>query len=101
VHAGVKSSSTFVIAAYVTLPDKCYVGRIASSTSVLSRSFIVEQTPRSSTCSAKTEYHCTVMSPEFRLPIAHTFNVRSASRSWQVTLAPKAPNPLPPMCAKP
>ena len=101
VHAGVKSSSTFVIAAYVTLPAQCYVARIRASTSVLSRSFVVEQMPGSSTCSAKTEYHCSVVSPEFRLPIAHTFNVHSQGKMWDVTLAAKAPDPLPPICAKP
>jgi hypothetical protein len=100
VHAGVKSSSTFVIAAYVTLPAQCYVARIRASTSVIQRAFVVEEMPGSSTCTGTTEYHCTVMSPEFRLPIAHTFNVHSKDHVWDVSLAAKAPDPLPPMCAK-
>lgn len=100
VHAGVTSSSTFVIAAYVTLPQPCYVARIRASTSVLSRSFVVEQMPGSSTCSGSA-YHCTVVSPEFRLPIAHTFNVHSKDHTWDVTLAAKAPSALPPMCDRP
>ena len=101
VHAGVASSSTFVIAAYVSLPDQCYVARIRTSTSVIRRLFVVEQMPGSSTCTAKTVYHCTVVSPNFSLPISHTFGVVSEGKTWEVTLAAKAPNPLPPMCAKP
>jgi hypothetical protein len=101
VHAGVTSSSTFVIAAYVTLPQDCYAARIRASSSVLSRSFVVEQMPTSSRCTGKTAYHCTVVSPEFRLPIAHKFNVHSQGKMWEVTLAATAPAPLEPMCRKP
>ncbi len=101
VHAGVTSSSTFVIAAYVTLPAQCYVARIRTSTSVISRSFVVEEMPGSATCTGETVYHCTVVSPNFSLPIAHTFAVHSQGKTWEVTLAATAPNPLEPMCAKP
>lgn len=101
VHAGVVNSSFFIIAAYVTLPNQCYVARIRASNSVLRRAFNIEEMPGSSTCTAKTEYHCSVVSPNFRLPIAHTFEVHSKDHDWQVTLAATAPKPLEPMCAKP
>jgi hypothetical protein len=101
VHAGVTSSSTFVIAAYVALPAQCYVARIRASTSALRRQFVVEQMPGSSTCSGTTVYHCTVVSPKFSLPISHQFDVHSEGHTWQVTLASTAPNPLEPMCANP
>lgn len=101
VHAGITSSSTFVIAAYVTLPQQCYVARIRASTSPLRRAFVVEEMPASSTCNGKTVYHCTVVSPSFSLPIAHPFAVHSKDKTWEVTLAATAPKPLEPMCAKP
>lgn len=103
VHAGVTSNSTFVIAAYVTLPKQCDVARIRTLnvTSQLHRSFIVEQMPGSSTCTGKTVYNCTVMSPNFRLPIPHKFDVESKGKTWEVTLGTTAPTTLPPMCAKP
>jgi hypothetical protein len=101
VHAGVSGHSTFVIAAYVSLPAQCYVARIRTSYSVIRRQFVVEQMPGSPSCTAKTVYHCTVMSPEFSLPISNPFNVHSAGKWWEVPLAAKTPEPLPPMCAKP
>lgn len=101
VHAGVGSSSTFVIAAYVSLPNQCYLARIRTSSSALRRQFVVEQMAPASACTGKTAYHCTVVSPDFSLPISHTFNVHSLGKMWEVTLASRAPKPLPPMCVKP
>lgn len=102
VSAGVKSKSTFVIQAYVTLPQSCDAARIRtlSVTSQLHRSFIVEETAPSTMCSGKTVYKCTVVSPEFRLPITHTFDVVSKGKTWKVVLGMQPPTPIPPMCAK-
>jgi hypothetical protein len=102
VLAGVSSNSTFVIAGYLTLPNQCYVARVRTLTltSQLHRSFIIEQMPGPSTCTAKTEYHCTVMSPSFRLPIPHQFDVETKGKTWQVTMGAHAPEAIQPMCAK-
>ena len=100
VHAGASSSSTFVIAAYVSLPAQCYVARIRTSSSVLRRQFVVEEMPGSSGCTAGTLYHCTVVSPSLTLPIANPLPVHSAGKWWEVPLAKEAPKPLEPMCAK-
>ncbi len=102
VSAGVKSKSTFIIQAYVTLPQSCDAARIRtlSITSQLHRSFIVEQMPPSSMCSGKTVYTCTAVSPEFRLPIQQPFEVDSKGKTWKVALAMHPPTPMPPMCPK-
>lgn len=103
VRAGVSSKSTFVIMAYVTLPSRCNVARISTLnvTSQLHRSFVVEQMPGPTMCPEEPIYHCAVVSPTFRLPIPHKFDVESKGKTWPVTLAAERPNPTPPMCAKP
>lgn len=103
VRAGVSSNSTFVIAAYVTLPSECNVARIRmlNITSQLHRSFVIEQMPGPSMCPEKPIYRCALVSPTFRLPVPHKFDVESKGKTWPVTLASAAPNLIPPMCAKP
>lgn len=102
VSAGVESKSTFIIQAYVTLPQSCDAARIRtlSISSQLHRSFIVEQMPPSSMCSGKTVYNCTVVSPVFRLPIQQPFEVDSKGKRWKVALAMHPPTPMPPTCRK-
>ncbi len=101
VSAGVKKS-TFIIQAYVTLPQSCDTARIRtlSINSQLHRSFIVEQMAPSSPCSGKTAYKCTVVSPEFQLPIQHPFEVESKGKAWEVAPAMEPPTPVEPMCRK-
>lgn len=103
VQGGVSSKSTFVIVAYVTLPQQCDVARIRTLnvTSQLHRSFIVEQMPGSSTCTGKTVYNCMVVSQNFMLPIPHKFDVETKGKTWEVTLGASAPSQVKPMCAKP
>lgn len=102
VTAGVTSKSNFVVQASVTLPTQCDSARIRTLavTSQLHRSFVVEMMPPSSTCAGKTNYQCTVTSPHFNLPIPHKFEVDSKGKTWEVTLAMEAPQPMPPMCNK-
>ncbi|HET6276233.1 MAG TPA: hypothetical protein VFE16_09925 [Candidatus Cybelea sp.] len=102
VTAGVTSKSTFQIVAYVTLPQQCDMSRIRTLdiTSQLHRSFIVEQMPPSTTCSGKPAYKCTVMSPTFRLPIQHKFEVETKGKTWEVPLSMESPHPMEPMCGK-
>jgi hypothetical protein len=102
VSAGVNSRSTFVIQAYVTLPQSCDAARIVTYavTTGLNRSFIVVQQAPSSTCKGTTMYKCTVVSPSFSLPIQHKFDVHSKGKTWVVHLAMQAPTPTEPICAK-
>jgi hypothetical protein len=102
VSAGVASKSTFVIQAYVTLPQSCDMARIRTleMTSELHRSFIVEQMPPSAPCNQKTVYKCTIVSRTLSLPITHTFDVESKGKTWKVALAMEAPTPVEPMCKK-
>ncbi|HEY1868758.1 MAG TPA: hypothetical protein VGG70_10725 [Candidatus Cybelea sp.] len=102
VTAGVTSKSNFVVQASVTLPTQCDSARIRTLaiTSQLHRSFVVEMMPPSSTCAGKTNYQCTVTSPHYNLPIPHKFEVDSKGKTWEVTLAMEAPQPMPPMCNK-
>ena len=100
VSAGVNSKSTFVIQAYVTLPQQCDMARIRTLdvTTQLHRSFIVEQMAPSGTCSGKTMYKCTVVSPTYRLPLQQPFDVESKGKTWKTTLGMHAPQPIEPMC---
>ncbi len=102
VTAGVDSKSTFVIQAYLTLPQQCDAARIQSSMVTLHghRYFVVEQLPQSSPCTQKTIYNCTVVSPSFPLPIPHKFEVKSKGKTWEVQLAMHPPNPIEPICRK-
>lgn len=102
VAAGVTSKSTFAIQAYVTLPQECDAARIRTLaiTSQLHRSFIVEALPPSSPCTGKTVYKCAVMSPNFKLPIPHKFEVESKGKTWEVALAMESPAPMEPACRK-
>lgn len=100
VTAGIASKSTFLIQAYVTLPQSCDIARIRTygMTTELHRSFIVEQMPPSGACAQKVVYKCTVVSRAFSLPITHTFDVESKGKTWKVTLAMHTPAPVQPMC---
>jgi hypothetical protein len=102
VSAGVSSKSTFVVQAYLTLPQSCDAARIRtlSLTSQLHRSFIVEELPSSSPCSGKTLYKCTVVSQNFILPITHKFEVDSKGKTWEVQLGMEPPQPTEPICRK-
>lgn len=102
VNAGITSKSTFRIDAVVTLPQQCDMARIRTLaiTSQLHRSFIVEQMPPASTCTQKTVYTCTVVSPNFQLPIPHKFEVETKGKTWEVPLSMESPHPMPPMCNK-
>lgn len=102
VSAGITSKSTFGIQAYVTLPTQCDTARIRtlSMTTEMHRSFTVEQMGQSSSCSGKTMYKCTVVSPNFRLPMQHKFEVESKGKTWEVELGAQAPQPMEPMCRK-
>ena len=52
VNGGITSKSTFMVQAYVTLPQSCYAARIQQvlETPNLHRHFLVLQVPPSSTC---------------------------------------------------
>ena len=101
VSGGIASKSTFVIQAYVTLPQACDAARIRteSISSQLHRSFIVEQLPPSSPCTGAI-YKCTVVSPAYHLPLQQPFEVHSKGKTWEVHLAMEPPNPTPPSCRK-
>jgi hypothetical protein len=102
VSAGVNSKSTFVVQAYVSLPQQCYAARIRSSEISMNahRYFVVEQLPPSSSCTKKTAYKCTVVSSSFPMPIPHKFEVESKGQKSEVTLAMEPPTPIEPMCRK-
>lgn len=101
VGAGVNTKSTFLIQAYVTLPQSCDAARIRTYTvtSQLNRSFVVEEQAGSSTCKGTTNYKCTVAG-QFRLPIEHKFDVYSKGHMWVVRLAMTPPTPIQPLCRK-
>jgi hypothetical protein len=93
--------STFIVQASVTLPNSCYAARIRSTPITLHtpRSFFVEQRAPSSQCSGST-YTCTVVSPDFPLPIPHTIEVASKGQRSKVTVATEEPKAAPPLCRK-
>ncbi len=101
VNAGVNTRSTFVIQAYVTLPQSCYATHIRTYaiTSQLNRSFVVEQMGPSPACKGPANYKCAV-SASFMLPIEHKFDVFSKGYMWIVRLAMKPPTPIEPQCRK-
>jgi hypothetical protein len=102
VSAAATSKSTFAIQAYVTLPQQCDAARIRTLaiTTQLHRSFIVEQLPPAAPCTQKPVYKCTVVSPNFKLPIPHKFEVESKGKTWEVQLALEPPQPIEPICRK-
>jgi hypothetical protein len=99
VIAGVNSRSTFVIDAYITLPQSCYAARVQTYavTTGLNRSFIVVQRA-GSTCSGGA-YSC-VAAQTFNLPIQHKFDVHTKGKTWHVTMGEHAPAPTQPLCHK-
>jgi hypothetical protein len=95
--------STFIVEAAVTLPQNCYAARIRSTPISLHtpRSFYVEQLAPSSPCANKAAYKCTVVSPDFPLPIPHQIEVVSKGpQRWKVAVSTEEPNPAPPLCRK-
>lgn len=93
--------STFFVQASVTLPQSCFAARIRSTPIMLNtpRSFYVEQRAPSSPCTGSI-YHCTVVSPNFPLPIPHTIQVISKGQRSKVTVATEEPVATPPLCRK-
>jgi hypothetical protein len=93
--------STFIVQASVTLPQSCYAARIRSTPITLNtpRSFFVEQRAPSSPCTGAI-YHCTVVSPNFPLPIPHTIEVISKGQRSKVMVATEEPQATPPLCRK-
>jgi hypothetical protein len=95
---------TFIVEAAVTLPQNCYAARIRSTPISLHtpRSFYVEQLAPSSPCASKTAYKCTVVSPDFPLPIPHQIEVvsKGPQRSKVTVSTEEEPNPAPPLCRK-
>jgi hypothetical protein len=98
------SHSTFIVQASVTLPQSCYAARIRSTPISLHapRSFYVEQLAPSSPCkNGAKAYSCTVVSPEFPLPIPHMVDVFSKGHSeWKVAVHTTKPAAMPPLCSK-
>jgi hypothetical protein len=95
--------STFIVQASVTLPKSCYAARIRSTPITLhtARSFYVEQLGPASPCTgASSNYTCTVVSPDFPLPIPHTIEVVSKGEKQKVMVATNEPRPTPPLCRK-
>jgi hypothetical protein len=99
VIAGINSRSTFVIDAYVTLPQSCYAARVRTYavTAGLNRSFIVEQ--RGGSMCSGAPYSC-VAAQTFSLPIQHKFDVHTKGKTWRVTMGAHAPAPTQPLCHK-
>lgn len=93
--------STFIVQASVTLPQSCFAARIRSTPISLNtpRQFFVEQRAPSSPCTGAI-YHCTVVSPNFPLPIPHTIQVVSKGQRSKVMVATEEPQPTPPLCRK-
>jgi hypothetical protein len=95
---------TFIVEATLTLPQNCYAARIRSTPISLHtpRSFYVEQLAPSSPCASKTAYKCTVVSPDFPLPIPHQIEVvsKGPQRSKVTVSTEEEPNPAPPLCRK-
>jgi hypothetical protein len=95
--------STFVVQAAVTLPNSCYTARIRSTPITLhtQRSFAVEQLAPSSACKNTAAYHCTVVSPDFPLPIPHMIEVVSKGQRSKVAVSTEEePPPAQPLCRK-
>ncbi|HEY2475976.1 MAG TPA: hypothetical protein VGI19_14395 [Candidatus Cybelea sp.] len=94
--------STFIVQASVTLPNACYTARVRSTPITLhtSRSFYVEQLAPSGKCTKGTAaYTCTVVSPEFPLPIPHAINVISKGpRTTEVKVSTEESHAAPPLC---
>jgi hypothetical protein len=101
VNGGITSKSTFVVQAYVTLPQSCYGARIAQvlQTPNFHRHFLVVQIPPSSNC-AGPQYKCTVVSPNYNLPIQQPFEVDSKGNVSKVHLGTHPPQAIEPMCRK-
>ncbi len=97
VTGGVSSKSTFVIDAYLTMPQSCYAARIRTYTvsTGLHRTFIVEQ--RGGPMCSGSAYKCTV-TQNFMLPIQQPFDVYTKGKVWHVHLTMHPPTPIPPMC---
>ncbi len=95
--------STFMVQAWVTLPQSCYAARIRSTPISLHapRSFYVEEKAPAAPCKTQSAYRCTVLSPAFPLPIPHTIDVLSQGpKRWKVPVRTTEPGPVPPQCAK-
>lgn len=101
VNGGITSKSTFVVQAYVTLPQSCYAARFQQvvETPHLHRHFIVWQVPPSSPCTGP-QYKCTVASPNYNLPVQQPFEVETKGKAWEIHLSMHAPEPIEPMCRK-
>jgi hypothetical protein len=101
VTAGITSKSTFVVQAYITLPQSCYAARFEQilQTPHLHRHFSLLQVPPSSPCTGP-QYKCTVVSPNYNLPIQMPFEVNTKDRVFEVHLSTHAPQPIEPLCRK-
>jgi hypothetical protein len=101
VNGGITSKSTFVVQAYVTLPQSCYAARIQQvlETPNLHRHFLVLQVPPSSMCTGP-QYKCTVASPNYNLPVQQPFEVDSKGKVWKIHLGTHPPQLIEPVCRK-
>jgi hypothetical protein len=101
VSGGITSKSTFVIQAYVTLPQSCYAARFQQvvETPHLHRHFLVLQVPPSAPCTGP-QYKCTVASPNYNLPVQQPFDVYTKGKTWKTHLSMHEPQPIEPMCRK-
>ena len=101
VTGGITSNSTFVVQAYVTLPQSCYAARFQQilATPHLHRHFSLLQVPPSSPCTGP-QYKCTVVSANLSLPIQQPFEVDTKDRVFEVHLSAHAPQPIEPLCRK-
>lgn len=101
VTGGITSKSTFVVQAYITLPQSCYAAHFTQilETPHLHRHFSVMQVPPSSPCTGP-QYKCTAVSPNYNLPIQQPFTVNAQGKAWEVHLSMHAPQPIEPLCRK-
>lgn len=101
VSGGITSKSTFVVQAYVTLPQSCYTASFQQilETPRLHRHFLVLQGSPTSTCSGP-QYKCTVVSSRYNLPVQQPFEVDSKGKVWEIHLGTQPPQPIEPMCRK-
>jgi hypothetical protein len=101
VNGGITSKSTFVVQAYVTLPQSCYAARFQQilETPHLHRHFAVLQVAPSSTCTGP-QYKCTVVSSNYNLPIQQPFEVATKGKVWEIHLGTHPAQPIEPMCRK-
>ena len=101
VNGGITSNSTFLVQAYVTLPQSCYTARIQQvlETPHLHRHFLVLQVPPSAKCTGP-QYKCTVVSPNYNLPVQQPFEVDSKGNVWKIHLGTHPPQPIAPVCRK-